>query len=310
MASGLPLLRPAATAWRMLLGQDEQRDQFEAALAAGRMPHAWLLEGPRGIGKRGFADWAAWRLLGGGAADSPGAQLLAAGSHPDFRLLAPPEEGRGAKTATIPVDQVRDLHEFLRRHSALAPWRVVIVDAADDLNRSAANALLKLLEEPGAQTLLLLVSHAPGRLLPTIRSRCRRLRFRPLAEADMARLAPDLPEAGRARLLALARGAPGELFRLVEADALALLQALANEPPAAFARQFQPATAVPRFRLLVDLVPRLLAQQARDRHDAALAGLQQQAARLAAETIPQALDRVQVAHALAQLVRSGERPRP
>lgn len=294
----------------MLLGQDEQRAQFEAGLAGGRLPHAWLLEGPRGLGKRGFADWAAARLLAGDGPDSAGGRLLAAGSHPDLRVLAPPQEGRGAATGTIPVEQVRELLPFLRAHAALSRHRVVIIDAADDLNRAAANALLKILEEPGADTLLLLVSHAPGRLLPTIRSRCRRLRFRPLGEADMARLATDVPEAGRARLLALARGAPGELRRLVDGEALALLEALEAEPPASFARQFQPAGAVERFRLLVELVPRHLALEARDRRDAGLAAVQQRAAAVAAEAISRALDRVQVAHALAQLVRSGERPRP
>ena len=301
----------------MHLGQDEARDQFLTALSAGRMPHAWLLEGPRGLGKRGFADWAAQRLLCGGegngdtGGESAAARLLAAGSHPDFRLLAPPEEGTGSATQTIIVDQVTALREeFLRHTPALAAWRVVIVDSADDMNRNAANALLKVLEEPGRQTLFLLVSHRPGGLLPTIRSRCRRLRFRPLPEAAMAALAADVPEPQRARLLALARGAPGELRHLVEAEALALLDGMASEPAAAFARRFQPAHALPRFRALLELVPRHLARLACSRHDARLADLHRQAVALAGEALPRALDRVQVAHALARLVESAERPGP
>jgi DNA polymerase-3 subunit delta' len=301
-----------ATEGAMLLGQDEQRDQFESALAAGRMPHAWLLEGPRGLGKRGFADWAALRLLGGSTPEGreAAAHLVRAGSHPDFRTLQSPTEGKGSATGVIPVEQVRELPGFLRSHAALSPWRVVIVDAAEDLNRSSANGLLKLLEEPGGQTVFLLVSHAPARLLPTVRSRCRRLRFRPLTDSALAPLVADLSPADQAALLKLARGSPGDLTRLRSGDALGLLRDLVHLPPARFARQFQGATALDRFRLLVDLAPRHLAQQARARRDARIAVIQQEATRLAAEALPGALDRQQTAHALAQMVQAAAGTEP
>src|SRR5690606_25524918 len=119
-------------------------------------------------------------------------------------------EKTGNLARNISVDQVRQLADLFSVTPALSPWRAVIVDSVDDLEPSAANALLKMLEEPPANCLFLLVSHVPGRLLPTIRSRCRRLDFSPLADDAMTsaleRQLPELGDAERAALVPLARG--------------------------------------------------------------------------------------------------------
>ena len=159
---------------------------FLDARASGRMHHAWLLTGPQGVGKGSFARGAALRLLAdaaGPAIDLPGIEtppdhrivkLWEAGSHPDVMLLERLYRDKTKDFArSISVDQVRGLSRLFATSPSFSPVRIVIVDAADDMERSGANALLKLLEEPPADALFLLVSHAPARLLPTIRSRWR-----------------------------------------------------------------------------------------------------------------------------------------
>ena len=169
-----------------LEGVDEQATVFESALANGRLHHAWLLTGPKGLGKAAFAFRAARRLLGaapdsafgplGSAADDPVNRLIAARAHPDLTVLDRDETGEARRS--ISVDEARRLPEVFTKAAGMAQRRVAIIDAADDLNPNAANAVLKTLEEPPPGGVLLLVCHAPGRLLPTIRSRCRRLNFR------------------------------------------------------------------------------------------------------------------------------------
>ena len=214
-------------------------EAFEAALARGRLHHAWLLTGPEGVGKAGFAYWAARRLLGGGvqkeaqspaqSSHDPVSRMISARAHPDLLVLERHVEG-GAARKSIPVDEARRLPEFFAKAPALSPFRVAVIDAADDLNVNAANAVLKTLEEPSGRGVLLLVSHAPGRLLPTIRSRCRRLPFMPwpqdaLVAFAQARLGSDTVAA--ARLAVMARGAPGRLLSLGVAGALAVDDAAA-----------------------------------------------------------------------------------
>ena len=162
----------------MIVGQDRAVDQFVAAWATRRLHHAWLLAGPKGVGKASFAHAAARRVLADAAGpqveepglatpdDHPIVRLVEARSHPDMRWLErqPKERGEGL-ARNISVAQVRELGEFVSLTSALSPWRVVVIDSVDDLERSGANALLKILEEPPANTIFLLVSHAPGRLL-------------------------------------------------------------------------------------------------------------------------------------------------
>ena len=202
------------------------------AWSSGRFPHAWLITGPKGVGKATFAyrvarfvlahdgpDALPADMFGGGPdtleidPDSPTARQIAAGSHPDFRRLEKPED----KTV-ISVDQARDIVDFAGKTSALGGWKVVLVDSADALNRNSANALLKALEEPASKALFLLVCHAPGGLLPTIRSRCRTLALPAMTGSEVEQvvsgLFPDLPDEDRRLTAALADGCPGRAASL------------------------------------------------------------------------------------------------
>ncbi|MFQ5566206.1 MAG: DNA polymerase III subunit delta', partial [Paracoccaceae bacterium] len=184
---------------RRLFGQEAAEQGFLAAWAEDRLHHAWLLRGPRGIGKATLAYRIARTLIaegpGGqtGGLFGPGPELAApagldapegcpvdtrirAGSEPCLAVLRRSvNEKTGRLRGQIAVDDVRAVRRFLALSAADGGWRAVIVDAADEMNRSAANALLKVLEEPPARTALLLVAHSPAALLATIRSRCRTL---------------------------------------------------------------------------------------------------------------------------------------
>lgn len=217
-----------------LTGHDAAEEAFEATRARGRLHHAWLLTGPEGAGKATFAYRAARRLLGapadpaygvlGASPDHPVSRQIIARAHPDlFVLERVGEDGKVRKV--IPVDEARGLSEFFSKSPASAPHRVAIIDAVDDLNTNAANAILKTLEEPPPSGVLLMVSHAPGRLLPTIRSRCRRLAFRPLAleaAAAFVRDREDVSEEAALRLAKMAGGAPGRAWALAGANAIAM----------------------------------------------------------------------------------------
>ena len=219
----------------MIVGQDEAVAALLDAARSGRMHHAWLLAGPQGVGKASFALAAARWLLADAAGPAvpkdrldvpehhPVAALLDAGSHPDFKLLQRlPKSSSEELARSITVDQVRSLQPLFATTPSLSPRRVVVIDAIDDIERAGANALLKNLEEPPAGTIFLLVSHAPGRLLPTIRSRCRLLRFGPLEdEAVRLVLRRALPEAEERELDSLVRvadGAPGNALRFAGLD--------------------------------------------------------------------------------------------
>ena len=224
---------------------------FIDALAHDRLHHAWLLTGPEGIGKAAFAYRAARRLLGAAPSPADGllasdpqdkvSRLVATRAHPDLVVLERAEDGDRLKR-NISVDEARTLPAFFAMAPSMARFRVAIIDAVDDMNNNAANALLKTLEEPPERGVLFLVSHAPGRLLPTIRSRCRRLSFRPWPDAEVAafvRARTDLPEEDALALAKMARGAPGRALRLAESGALqqqAIAQALVTEPWPAHAR--------------------------------------------------------------------------
>jgi DNA polymerase-3 subunit delta' len=203
------------------------------ALARGRMHHAWLLNGPEGVGKASFAYRMARRLLGaapdpvqGGLAsrsDDPVSRQVSARSHPDLMVLErATDDGKARKS--IPVDEARALPAFFANSPASAPYRVAIIDAADDLNVNAANAVLKTLEEPPERGVLLLISHSPGRLLPTLRSRCRTLSIpamEPGALAVQLEHRLGLGEREAQRLAAMSRGALGRALRLAQTGALA-----------------------------------------------------------------------------------------
>src|SRR5581483_7887541 len=192
-------LAPPPRANPMLLGHDAAALALHQLFEAGRLPHAVLLGGPRGIGKATFAfRLARFVLARSSAAELAAPALFVAPEGPAAGLVIPPDSGTFRRVAAgghadlltveraydprrrrlrseIVVDDTREIAAFLRLTPAEGGWRVVVVDGADEMNRNAANALLKILEEPPRQTLLILVAHSPGRLLPTIRSRCRRL---------------------------------------------------------------------------------------------------------------------------------------
>jgi len=268
--------------------------RVEADLArlahAGRLPHAILIAGARGIGKATlayrFARWLLARPIAGDAlfvappaedlalsTEHPVARRVASGGHADLLTV---ERGwdpkRNKRRGEILVDDARAIAEFLHLTPAEGGWRVVIVDSADEMNRNGANALLKILEEPPRHALLILISHAPGRLLPTIRSRCRRLTLEPLADDEVVDLLgihrPGL--AGADLLARLAEGSIGRALELADTDGIALYEgvlALIQALPTldgnrlqALADRVSPADAAEAFRTLFDLMGDLIAR--------------------------------------------------
>lgn len=216
-----------------LIGQDGAVAEFTQALRGARLHHAWLLTGPRGTGKATLA-WAIsrWLLSGAagplGTADPVVARRIAALSEPRLHLVRRPWDEKTAKlSAQIPVDEIRRLLAFFHLSAAEAGRRIAIIDAADDLNPNAANALLKMLEEPPADALILIVAHQPAALLPTIRSRCRTLRLAPLNADQMGTALAALGiDADAETLAALSEGSVGEALRLAGQGGVARYQDL------------------------------------------------------------------------------------
>lgn len=217
-----------------LVGHDAAWREWRAALASARMHHGWIFAGPRGVGKGTFARAAARALVAEPGVPQP------EGAHPDVIVLDPlpandeeekkRDEGKAYETKrNISVDQIRRMQARLVTRPTLGNRRAVIVDPADDLEKAAVNALLKSLEEPPAGTFFLLVAHRPGRLLATVRSRCRMLRFAPIGndaiDAVLRDRAPSADAATRAAAIAAADGSPGAALAFVDQD-LAPLHAL------------------------------------------------------------------------------------
>ena len=239
-------------------GHDDAVAAILRTWSSSRVPHAWLITGPRGIGKATLAyRFARLALSGEGGEDglfgatAPSLEIepasavfraVAAGAHPDLMVVERGYDDKRDRLRTeIVVDDIRRAVDFMHLKSAMGGWRVVIVDCADDMNRNSANALLKILEEPPQRTLLLLVSHAPGGLLPTIRSRCRRLELAPLPDAIVSELIhyyePGLDAAEVRQLLEIAGGSIGRALSVAGAGGLEIhaelnrqLSALPNLP--------------------------------------------------------------------------------
>ena len=228
-----------------LTGHDAAELTLLKAFTSGRLPHGLLITGPHGIGKATLAYRFARFLLSQGAESGSGLfapalppSLALPPEHPVFRRVASSghadlltvERGidpkRKRERTEIVVEDTRAIAGFLRLTPAEGGWRIVIVDTADEMNRNAANAVLKILEEPPDRSILILVSDNPGRLLPTIRSRCRRLPLRPLPDGVvtelLGRYRPDLSAADQTSLLELAEGSIGHAIELAEQGGLTL----------------------------------------------------------------------------------------
>ncbi len=218
----------------LFLGHRHAVAALHDAAVSGRLHHGWLIGGPAGTGKATLAfRFARWLLAGGETADlsvppeHPVFKRITAGSHADLLTIEPRlHEKTGRMQTIIAVDTVREIKGFMHLTAGEGGWRVVIVDGAELMNASAANAFLKALEEPPPRTILLLVSDAPGRLRPTIRSRCRMLQLQSLDDEDISTLltayAPGLPTAEAERLVALSGGSIGTALMLAAAGGVAL----------------------------------------------------------------------------------------
>ncbi len=235
----------------------ELEAQLQRALQQGALANGWLVTGPEGVGKATLAYRLARALLhNDGASLDPPADgrahaLIAARAHPDlFVAERVYDEKKERHAAEIAVETSRDLISFLSLTPSLGAWRVVIVDTADDLNRNSANALLKALEEPPAKTAIFVLSASPGRLLATIRSRCRRLTLRPYADEDVAAFLEREGAAagGDARKIAeAAEGRPGFALKLALGEGAEAIDAvgdfLAARDPASVAQRLAPKSA-------------------------------------------------------------------
>jgi DNA polymerase-3 subunit delta' len=221
-----------------MIGHDEAWQAWRSALAGERMHHGWILAGREGLGKASFALAAAAELVA-----EPGVAQPPYPMHPDITVLRPlpanddeakkKEEGRPyLSKRSISVDQVREMQRRLVTRPTLGSRRAVIIDAGDDLEKGAVNALLKSLEEPPRGMFFLIVVHGLGRLLPTVRSRCLILRFHPLSQADVARAldlaSPGLDAATREAAIAVAAGSPGAALAFA-ADGLAKVHGLLRQ---------------------------------------------------------------------------------
>lgn len=214
------------------------------AFHSGKLHHAWLLSGARGIGKATLAfRFARYVLAAGPETESDEAPLYLAPDDPVFRRVASgghadlltvergTNEKTGKRRSEIIVDDVRRVARLVSLTPGEGQWRIIIVDGAEEMNRNAANAILKYLEEPPAQTLFLLVCHAPARLLPTVRSRCRSLTMRPLAddlldELISRHIAPGLDAKDRQILTSISEGSPGRALALAQQGGVELYESL------------------------------------------------------------------------------------
>lgn len=227
-----------------VFGHDRIAAQFVEAFASGRPHHAWLLDGEPGIGKATLAYALARHVFA--CADQeilpqfarvplevPLFRQVATLSHPGLIAVRRPWQPQTGKFAqSIPVEEIRRLKHFFET-TAATPWRVAIIDRADDLNINSANALLKLLEEPPARSLFFLINSAPARLFPTLRSRCARLRLRPLDDIAMqqtikalATLTGAASSQDASAMIGLAGGSPRQLLELLAGNAPEIVKSL------------------------------------------------------------------------------------
>ncbi|VBB68536.1 DNA polymerase III delta prime subunit [invertebrate metagenome] len=235
----LPLPRPEANA--DLVGHAAAEHLLWQAWHGNRLAHAWLVSGARGIGKATLACRFSKFILACTNASRmctplylppshPTFRRVAARSHADFRLIERGSDDSDQRRTQIVVEDIRDLSRFLTLTAAEGGWRVAVIDDAESMNDSAGNALLKILEEPTSQSLILLVSHSPGQLLPTIRSRCCSLPLCPLTERQVSvllkRYRPALTPAAVLVLARLAEGSVGRALALADNNGVALYRTM------------------------------------------------------------------------------------
>lgn len=309
-----------------IMGHDANWALLFAALDSGRMHHGWILAGPRGLGKAHFARRAAAAIVD---PDGIYGAMLAGGTFPDILTIerqskdgGKDEEADSDPTLkrSISMDQIRGLQSALTMRAAITDRRVVIIDSADDLERNGANALLKSLEEPPAGTIFLLISHASDRLLPTIRSRCRMLRFDPLSDADMEiairNAAPDTSSADMAALVRAGGGAPGQALaylglNLGELEDIMSKIIDSGDPSnllrSEMAEKLNLKAAQPRYEAFLRRAPALIAEKARMRDAAAaLSAVEawQAASTLAQRAVVLSLDKQAVVFQMGALLAS------
>ncbi|WP_293610800.1 hypothetical protein [Ponticaulis sp.] len=221
---------------RELIGHSDALREFLDRKESGRFPHAWLFEGPKGIGKFSAARLLAAIVLGSMYNINKNKCLVEfdqnfhkveAESHPDFRIISRQADSNGKLPPFISVDQVRAMNGFFELRAAQGGYRIAIVDAVDELNANGANALLKTLEEPPENCLLILIHHGSVSMLPTIRSRCVSLKFGPLGDSDLREVhqvhdAHDVSD----QLVSLCEGSPGRLEQFLDIEGDALLNAM------------------------------------------------------------------------------------
>ena len=267
-----------------LLGQGEAEKELIEAWSSGRMSHAWMLSGPKGIGKATLAyRFARFVLSGGGEPDMFGGpptslatapedaifRQVASLGHPDFLAITRKLDKQGKKLShSISVDVARQIPGFMSMTPSAGDWRVVVIDAVDEMRREASNAILKILEEPPRQALIMLVCHQPSRLLPTIRSRCRRLMLQPLPETTVSQLItrhhPEISSGLVERLAEISDGSIGQAMSLIDAGGIDLMDdldaLLAGLPKMdirkmhGLADQVAKAGAERRFTVMMDLI--------------------------------------------------------
>lgn len=231
----IPTLAPRENA--ELLGHGAAEQRLLSGYESERLPHAWLIHGPRGIGKATLAYRFARFVLNGGSA-APGLfgtspdglalepsnevfRRVASGGHADLMTVERGVDPKGKVRSVIPVEDARNVVSFLRRTATEGGWRIVVVDPIDDMNVNATNALLKILEEPPKDVLLLLISHQPARLLPTIHSRCCHLALTALEEDLVLELLQQhRPDLASDEARALARLSEGSIGRALQLEAI------------------------------------------------------------------------------------------
>ena len=309
------------------VGHDKAWKQFATACDSNKIHHGWILAGPRGIGKSAFALRAAAMLVD---PENAYAGMIARGSHPDILSVKrlPKEalkEDEDIDDVTefkrsITVDQIRGLQQSLTTRPGLSNRRAIIIDAADDLERGGANALLKSLEEPPVGTYFFLISHASDRLLPTIRSRCQILRFEALSDADMAsvlqRAAPEVGADELQALIRLGNGTPGQALDFLGLDLQEIEDAMLsilrtgdrdNALRNGLADKLALKAAQPRYEAFLRRAPSLIAEYTRKLDAAQVSNgviAWEDASGLAARAIALSLDKQSVVFQMGSLLAS------